>query len=75
MQIPVEYRSLWSTDPTNPENIFWIMQINAAPIRQHELDHTDHTDQEEIDLSALNGLYHEAGVICRRFGDDLSAVC
>ena len=36
---------------------------DAAPTRQHELDHTS-TDQGYIYLSALKDPYHEVGMIC-----------
>ena len=32
--------------------------VYTPPTRQHELDHTDHTDQEYIS-PALKGLHHE----------------
>ena len=34
----------------------------TAPTRQHELDHTDHPDQESTDLSVINHLDHEVGI-------------
>ena len=38
------------------------MQIITAPIRQHELDHTDHTDQESY-LPCLADVDHDVVII------------
>ena len=45
-------RTCSKTDPT-AENMFYVCRscgLFTAPTRQHELDHTDHTDQGSIYL-------------------------
>ena len=46
-----------------------------APTRQHELDHTDHTDQEYTYLPCLADLEREVGIDLTDHTDHLAEVC
>ena len=57
-ELPGIAQDLYSTDPTvqiQPrKHVLRVYHADKkAPTRQHELDHTGHTDQEYIYLSAL----------------------